>query len=241
MFTDTFSDLFGSSPGVLVSASGLFDAHPNFAYSTVAVAPSPATSGVTLTVQPGDGAEFSEFPFDVTIWPPNTMAIRTDSEIARITNQVGDVLTLVRHVDGGPARAIQLNDQIAVTSTRRVFERIERRVSAFPAVFSQAGTVFTTPGRNPWPISGAASVAYVDLTVNTAPTSADLVIQLRRNGSPMFSDPARPKIVVGASSPARVRSAVPDLISTVADGDFLTCDYVEGGAASDLTVVAVFV
>ena len=34
------------------------DAHKNFAYSTIATAPTPATSGTTLVVQAGEGALF---------------------------------------------------------------------------------------------------------------------------------------------------------------------------------------
>lgn len=36
-----------------------FDGHKNFAYSTVATAPSPATSGTSLVVQTGDGSKFA--------------------------------------------------------------------------------------------------------------------------------------------------------------------------------------
>lgn len=36
------------------------DAHKNFAYSTVATAPSPATTGTSLTVQTGDGTKFPQ-------------------------------------------------------------------------------------------------------------------------------------------------------------------------------------
>ena len=44
-----------------------FDAHGNFVVSTVAVAPAPATTGLSLTVQSGDGALFPVTPFNCTV------------------------------------------------------------------------------------------------------------------------------------------------------------------------------
>ena len=45
------------------------DAHANFAYSKVIVAPSPANSGTSLTVQDGTGRLFPTPPFNATVWP----------------------------------------------------------------------------------------------------------------------------------------------------------------------------
>ena len=85
------------------------NAHKDRAWSTVAVAPSPATSGTSLTVATGDGAtKFDHPPFKVTICPINDWPTLANSEIATCTAQVGDVLTLTRTGE----RAILVGDQI---------------------------------------------------------------------------------------------------------------------------------
>ena len=50
-----------------------FDAHKNLAISTVVTAPTPATSGTTLTVTAGEGARFPAPPFNATVWPSTAM------------------------------------------------------------------------------------------------------------------------------------------------------------------------
>jgi len=61
------------------------DVHKNFAYSTVATAPSPASSGTSLVVQAGDGAKFPTVPFNATVWPAGLQPLTTNAEIVRVT------------------------------------------------------------------------------------------------------------------------------------------------------------
>ena len=87
-----------------------FDAHANFAYSTVATAPSPATTGTSLTLTAGGGAKFPAAPFNVTIAPAGATRAQTaaQAEIARVTNVAGDVLTITRAAEGpNAARAVK--------------------------------------------------------------------------------------------------------------------------------------
>src|ERR1700752_1723403 len=79
-----------------------FDTHANLAVSTIAVAPSPATSGTTATLASGDGTVWTTLglspPFNVVIWP-GTDAIpkHSTAEIARVTAMSGDnITTMVR-------------------------------------------------------------------------------------------------------------------------------------------------
>ncbi len=99
-----------------------FDAHGNFVASTVAVAPSPATSGLSLTVQSGHGAIFPTAPFNCTVNGTGT------PEIVRVTGIVGDVLTIQRHQEGTTARAIAVGDLIALTLTAKCLEDIETAI-----------------------------------------------------------------------------------------------------------------
>lgn len=101
------------------------DAHANFGYSTVATAPSPATSGTSLVLQSGDGAKFPAAPFNVTIWPANTLPTTANAEIVRVTAKVTDTLTIVRTQEGSSARTVVVGDQISATITKKTLTDIE--------------------------------------------------------------------------------------------------------------------
>lgn len=103
------------------------DAHPNFAYSTVATAPSPATTGTSLVVASGDGVLFAEQPFNAVVWPAGEQPTVDNAEIVRITNRSTDTLTIDREEEGTTARTIIVGDQIAVVLTRQVMEDLEAR------------------------------------------------------------------------------------------------------------------
>lgn len=106
------------------------DKHPNFAYSTVATAPSPASSGTSLVVASGEGVRFSEFPFNAVVWPAGEQPTASNAEILRITNRSTDTLTIDRAEEGTAARSIVAGDQIAVVLTRKVLEDIEDELAA---------------------------------------------------------------------------------------------------------------
>lgn len=107
-----------------------FDVHANFAYSAVAVAPSPATSGLSLTVATGYGAIFPSVPFNVTLWPAGTVATPTNAEIVRVTAKADDVFTIVRAQEGTTAKAIAAGYQCANTVTVKSLTDIEAGVNA---------------------------------------------------------------------------------------------------------------
>src|SRR5262245_61037303 len=102
-----------------------FDAHSNFGYSTIAVAPAPANSGTQLQVAPGQGALFPAAPFNCTVWPPAVLPLASNAEIVRVTAVVGDVLTITRSQEGTSAKSIEVGWQIANTTSVKVFTDIE--------------------------------------------------------------------------------------------------------------------
>lgn len=103
-----------------------YDAHPNFAYSTVATAPSPATSGTSLVVASGDGTKFATTPpFNAVVWPAGAQPSSSNAEIVRITNRSTDTLTITRTQESTSARTIVVGDQIAVTITQKTLTDIE--------------------------------------------------------------------------------------------------------------------
>lgn len=105
------------------------DAHKNFAYSTIATAPSPALSGTSLVVAAGQGALFPAVPFNVTIWPIGQQPLTTNAEIVRVTAIVTDTLTITRAQEGSAALSIIVGDQIAATITALTFTDIEAQLT----------------------------------------------------------------------------------------------------------------
>jgi len=102
-----------------------FDAHANFAYSTVATAPSPAPSGTSLVVASGDGAKFPTVPFNATVWPAGVQPLTSNAEIVRVTAKSTDTLTILRSQEGSSARSIGVGDQIAATITAKTLTDVE--------------------------------------------------------------------------------------------------------------------
>lgn len=105
------------------------DAHKNLAYSAVATAPSPASSGTTLSVTAGHGSRFPSAPFNATVWPSGSVPIPTNAEIIRVTSKgTGDNWTIVRAQEGTSARSVIVGDQIAATITAKTLTDIENPI-----------------------------------------------------------------------------------------------------------------
>lgn len=116
-----------------------FDAHANLAISHVAVAPSPATSGTSLTVTAGHGSRFPATPFQATIWRDEELPSPTNAEIVRVTAVAGDTLTITRAQEGTTARTVIVGDRIANTMTVKAFTDIETAAPNAHAASHQDG------------------------------------------------------------------------------------------------------
>lgn len=101
------------------------DSHKNFAYSTVATAPSPATSGTSLVVASGDGSLFPTPPFNATVWPASSQPTAANAEIVRVTGISTDTFTITRTQESTSARTIGTGDQIAATITAKTLTDVE--------------------------------------------------------------------------------------------------------------------
>lgn len=105
-----------------------FDGHANFAGpATVATAPSPATSGASLVVQAGYGAQFPAVPFNATLWPTASSPTSSNAEIVRVTAISTDTLTIVRGQEGTSAQSVTTSFSIAATITKKTLTDIERQ------------------------------------------------------------------------------------------------------------------
>lgn len=157
------------------------DAFKNFAISEVATAPSPAVSGTSLTVKAGQGSRFPAVPFNVSIWPKNTLPDPVNAEIVRVTARATDVLTITRAQEGSAARTIIIGDLVAASITEKMITDLA------------ATTPATTPGGASGQVQvndGGAFYGDGNLTYDKA-TGQLRAAALRSEG---------PLVVVGATS-----------------------------------------
>ncbi len=143
------------------------DAHKNFAYSTVATAPSPATTGTSLVVASGEGTRFPTAPFNATVWPTGEQPTTANAEIVRVTAISTDTFTITRKQESTSARKIVVGDQIAATITAQSLSDIENPVATWsPFIFSSAAasglqTLASASGQ-----SSSGSLLVFPITVN---------------------------------------------------------------------------
>lgn len=108
------------------------------------------------------------------------------------------------------------------------------------ATFSKNGTLAVSGGTMRFPVDGTYTIVGTRLMVGTAPTGADLVLDIKKNGSTIYTTAAnRPRITAGANSGGP--GATPDITSLVA-GDYLTVDVLQVGstvAGADLTTTVI--
>jgi hypothetical protein len=142
------------------------DTHKNFAYSTIATAPSPAASGTSLIVAAGNGTLFPTVPFNATIWPTGVQPTAANAEIVRVTNISTDTFTITRTQEGSSARTVVVGDQIAASVTAKTFTDIEANYmnSWSPAIAVSAGTGLQTLAANS-STTGTGSIFVFPMTV----------------------------------------------------------------------------
>ena len=106
--------------------------------------------------------------------------------------------------------------------------------------FYKSNTLVVTTGTNRLPIDGVYTIVGTRLMVGTAPTGANIIIDVKKNGTTIYTTQAnRPTIVAGQN--AGGPGATPD-VTALAAGDYLTVDIIQVGsttAGSDLTVSVV--
>lgn len=127
----------------------------------------------------------------------------------------------------------------AVVNAVQVYVAIQPRV---PVSLQQipfggrTGALTVSAGTAQMVFSAAVNVIGVTISAGTAPTGANLICDVNKNGTTIFTTQAnRPTIVAGNN---RSSEATPDVVA-FASGDFLTVDVDQigsGTAGSDLTV-----
>lgn len=165
----------------------MVDAFANGAVATVSVAPSPATSGGSLTVVTGQGSVFPTPPFDLTMSPPGVPPIPTtvsalaNAEIARCTGVAGDVLSITRAQYGTTAQAVAVGWQVAQNVTANLLTELE-----FPAWFqSGSGDPVTANPTTPNTVGGLYfdTSGATGLWMAAAATNSDWLAACNADGS----------------------------------------------------------
>ncbi len=105
------------------------------------------------------------------------------------------------------------------------------------SAFTKQGSLAIATGTLRLPIDGTYTVTGVRLMVGTAPVGADLIVDVNKNGTTIFTtQPNRPTITAGSNSGGP--GTAPD-VTSLAAGDYLTIDIDQVGsstAGSDLVV-----
>lgn len=106
--------------------------------------------------------------------------------------------------------------------------------------FYKSGTLTTTTGTQRLPIDGTCTVVGTRLMVGTAPVGANIIVDVNKNGSTIYTTQAnRPAITAGQN--AGGPGTTPD-VTALAAGDYLSIDIDQVGsttAGSDLTVAII--
>lgn len=116
------------------------DAVANFSYSTVATAPSPASSGTSLVVAAGHGTRFPAVPFNAVIWPFGAIPTPLNAEIVRMTALATDTFTMTRTQESTSARTVVVGDQIAACITSKLITDLNSRGAWTPALSPVSGS-----------------------------------------------------------------------------------------------------
>lgn len=148
-----------------------FDPHDNLATSTVATAPSPATTGESLVVAAGQGARFpASGSFNATIHEDGQLPSPANAEIVRVTAVSTDTLTITRAQEGTTARTVVVGDRITLTVTEKSLTDIEgalntaeNDIDAVEATLATHGTIVTS-NTGDFDAAGTAAALVDDLS-----------------------------------------------------------------------------
>jgi hypothetical protein len=161
-----------------------------------------------------------------------TLKVRTDGSV--VTTSGDQSIAGVKTFASSPKVPAPSTGSDAANKTY-----VDARTFAFTlSTYSKQGSLAVAPGTIRMPIDGTYTIVNARVMVGTAPTGADIVVDINKNGSTIFTTQAnRPRITAGTNSSGA--SATPD-ITALAANDYLTVDIDQIGSGtpgSDLSVV----
>lgn len=111
------------------------DNFSNFALTTVTA----VGSSTSLTVE--DPSVLPEAPFNATIWPTGVSSLAGNSEIVRVTDKTGSVLTVTRAQESTSQVDVVVGYQLASTITAQTMEQIGADIAAVDAAVDALASV----------------------------------------------------------------------------------------------------
>lgn len=162
----------------------------NFAYSTIATAPSPASSGTTIVVASGGGSLFPTAPFNATVWPVSSAPLASNAEIVRVTTKSTDTFTITRAQESSSARSIVVGDQIAATITKKTLTDIAGGEKVTKSAVS-LGSIAVSSSWTDVEITSAVARGLVSLFTVTPSAAGLFDVQVRNassGGGTLFLD-----------------------------------------------------
>lgn len=194
----------------------------------------------TVTALPGDGTATIRLADQAAaVATPGSAAngyVRVETGSATSDDIAGVRMINAANV-GDAAMVLQTAGTLLILGPVAVVNALEGMVP-----FSKAGTLTVSTGKGRFRFPFAAVLIGVTAAVDTAPTGASLIADVKKNGATVYgTNPGnRPTIAAGANATAA--ETVPDT-TTIAVGDYLTVDTVQVGstvAGADLTVIVRF-
>jgi hypothetical protein len=161
-----------------------------------------------------------------------TLKIRTDGSVVATTGDQS--ITGVKTFVSSPKVPAPTTGTDAANKTY-----VDARTFAFTlSTYSKQGSLAVAPGTIRMPIDGTYTIINARAMVGTAPTGTDIILDINKNGSTIFTTQAN-RLHITAGTNSSGASASPDIISLVAN-DYLTVDIDQIGSVtpgSDLSVV----
>lgn len=121
------------------------DNYKNFAYSQIAVAPSPQISGAQIAVKAGEGARFADAPFNAVCFPLGEQPTALNAEVIRVIAKSDDVFDIERSQESTTAKPLAEGYIIAAGVTAKMLDDISTAIESVQALIP-AGTLVTTTG-----------------------------------------------------------------------------------------------
>lgn len=122
-----------------------FDTHVNLATGTIQTAPTPAISGQTFVLMPGDGQLFAA-NMPVTLAPAEEQPTYDNAEIGYCTAKSGDTLTILRGQEDVPTKAVAAGWRVYGSITKKTITDLEGAIVAnadkhFEQAFTSSSSV----------------------------------------------------------------------------------------------------
>ena len=135
------------------------DAVANIPATTITNAP--GTSGTSITVTTGTGANFPAAPFTAVIWPTNQLPTFFTAEIVRVTAVVSDTLTVVRLQDGFATLNITANAyKISQDIDKDLLRSLQVYSGNLPIGGSTGYTNIKVPATQAWRVSSDSFATF---------------------------------------------------------------------------------